>query len=80
MPAVNRVAGKEENPMSIQYQTDEQGNRVAVVIPLDEWEALQAELRGDALLSANDEKDRREAYDALARGEALDLGRAMADW
>ncbi|MEA4857754.1 MAG: hypothetical protein AAGU21_13765 [Solidesulfovibrio sp.] len=30
--------------MSIQYQTDEQGNRVAVVIPLAEWEAIQERL------------------------------------
>lgn len=30
--------------MSIQYQTDEQGNRVAVVIPLDEWEAIRERL------------------------------------
>jgi predicted negative regulator of RcsB-dependent stress response len=66
--------------MSIQYQTDEQGQRIAVVIPVDEWEALQAELRGDALLSPKDEEDRRDAYEALVRGEALDLGRAMADW
>ncbi|EHJ48873.1 hypothetical protein DFW101_2871 [Solidesulfovibrio carbinoliphilus subsp. oakridgensis] len=66
--------------MGIQYLTDESGQKTAVVIPLDEWEALQAELRGEALLSASDEEDRREAYDALARGEALDLGRAMADW
>ncbi|MHC1792188.1 hypothetical protein [Solidesulfovibrio sp.] len=66
--------------MGIQYLTNESGQKTAVVIPLDEWEALQAELRGDALLSTNDEEDRREAYDALARGEAVDLGRAMADW
>lgn len=66
--------------MSIQYQTDEQGNRIAVVIPLDEWEALQAELHGEVHLSAKDEEERREAYDALAQGEALDLGKAMADW
>lgn len=66
--------------MGIQYLTNESGQKTAVVIPLDEWEALQAELRGDALLSPKDEEDRREAYDALARGEALDLGRAMADW
>lgn len=39
-----RVAGKEGNPMSIQYQTDEQGNRVAVVIPLSEWEAIRERL------------------------------------
>lgn len=31
--------------MGIQYQTDEQGNRVAVVIPLDEWEAIQERIK-----------------------------------
>lgn len=30
--------------MTIQYQTDEQGNRVAVVIPLAEWEAIRERL------------------------------------
>ena len=32
--------------MSIQYQTDEQGQRIAVVIPIEEWEALQERLSG----------------------------------
>jgi hypothetical protein len=32
--------------MGIQYQTDEQGNRVAVVIPLAEWEAIRERLSG----------------------------------
>ena len=31
----------EDAAMAIQYQIDEQGNRVAVVIPLAEWEAIQ---------------------------------------
>ena len=30
--------------MGIQYQTDEMGNRVAVVIPLAEWEAIRERL------------------------------------
>ncbi|MHC1713350.1 MAG: hypothetical protein AB9872_14485 [Solidesulfovibrio sp.] len=30
--------------MSIQYQTDEQGQRIAVVIPLAEWEAIRERL------------------------------------
>lgn len=34
--------------MSIHYQTDEQGNRVAVVIPLAEWEALLERLAASA--------------------------------
>lgn len=68
--------------MGILYQTDEQGNSVAVVIPIAEWEAIQANLHGDVQLTLKDRDDleRREAYTALAQGEALDLGRAMADW
>lgn len=34
--------------MAIQYQTDEQGNRVAVVIPLVEWEAIRERLAEQA--------------------------------
>jgi hypothetical protein len=30
--------------MNIQYVTDEKGNPVAVQIPLDQWEAIRAEL------------------------------------
>lgn len=66
--------------MGIQYQTDEQGNRVAVVVPLEQWEAMQAELRGEARLTPEDETDRHDAYEALSRGDALDLCQAMADW
>ncbi len=32
--------------MGIQYVTDEQGNPVAVVIPLSEWEAIRERLSG----------------------------------
>lgn len=31
--------------MSVQYLTDARGKKVAVVVPLAEWEALQAKLR-----------------------------------
>jgi len=31
--------------MPIHYLTDAQGKKVAVVVPLEEWEALQAKLR-----------------------------------
>ncbi|MDQ7830983.1 MAG: hypothetical protein RDU30_04585 [Desulfovibrionaceae bacterium] len=66
--------------MSVQYMTDESGRKVAVVIPVAQWEAIQSELRGEAVLSVQDEADRREAYAELAAGESLDLCRAMADW
>jgi len=38
--------------MSIQYQTDEQGNRVAVVIQLAEWEAIRERLAGERPVAA----------------------------
>ena len=31
--------------MAIQYLTDAKGKKIAVVVPLEEWEALQAKLR-----------------------------------
>jgi hypothetical protein len=30
--------------MSVQYLTDDQGRRTAVVVPIDEWENLQAHI------------------------------------
>jgi len=30
--------------MNIQYVTDDKGNRVAVQIPLDQWEIIKAEI------------------------------------
>lgn len=30
--------------MNVQYVTDDKGNRVAVQIPLDQWEIIKAEL------------------------------------
>jgi hypothetical protein len=35
--------------MSIQYVTDAEGHRVAVVVPIEQWEAMQAKLDGLAL-------------------------------
>ncbi|RJR33621.1 MAG: hypothetical protein C4567_16580 [Deltaproteobacteria bacterium] len=34
-----------EQKMAVQYLTDAKGKKVAVVVPLAEWEALQAKLR-----------------------------------
>ena len=65
--------------MGILYQTDEQGKRLAVVIPLAEWEAIQARLCGDAPLPPQDKQGRREAYDALAESSTLGSGKATTD-
>ena len=65
--------------MSIQYITDEQGQRVAVQIPIEEWETMRQRLEHslDERLSPEDEADRKKAYAELAAGEALDLREAM---
>ena len=36
--------GKEEEDTSVQYLTDDQGRRTAVVVPIEEWENLQAHI------------------------------------
>ncbi len=47
--------------MSIRYLTDEQGRRTAVVLPIEEWEALQERLaEAGEELSAEEEA----AFDA----------------
>lgn len=69
--------------MSFQYITDENGRRTAVVIPVEEFEALLLdEPKADAResLTPAEEAERRKAYEELARGEALDLSEAMKEW
>jgi hypothetical protein len=65
--------------VGILYQTDEQGTRLAVVVPIAEWEAIQARLRGDARLPVQGEQDCRTAHDVFSRGEVLDLGNDTTD-
>ncbi len=69
--------------MSIQYITDENGRRTAVVLPVEEFEALlldEPAPGGHERLTPAEEAERRLAYEELARGEALDLGEAMKEW
>jgi hypothetical protein len=70
--------------MNIQYITDEQGNKTAVVVPLAEWDALLDKVKAYeenmGFLSPEDEEDRQQAFDELAHGEALDLKEAMKQW
>lgn len=69
--------------MAVQYITDENGRRTAAVIPVEEFEALLLDAPaapGAERLSPAEEKDRRQAYEELARGQALDLGEAMEEW
>jgi PHD/YefM family antitoxin component YafN of YafNO toxin-antitoxin module len=60
--------------MSIQYVTDEQGKRIAVLIPIEEWEALWEQLTDDDEPLTPEELaefKRREA--AVRRGEYVTL-------
>lgn len=69
--------------MTVQYITDENGRRTAAVIPVEEFEALLLDAPaapGAERLTPAEEKDRREAYEELASGQALDLGEAMQEW
>jgi hypothetical protein len=44
MKPVDPADGNGESRMPVQYLTDAQGKRVAVQIPIDEWENLQAHI------------------------------------
>ena len=70
--------------MNVKYITDDSGKRSAVIVPLDEWESIMTKIRvlqeDLETLSPEDENDRREAYDALKRGETLDLREVIKKW
>ncbi len=38
--------------MNVQYLSNEQGKRTAVVIPIEEWEGIQAQLKKDRFLDS----------------------------
>jgi len=59
--------------MAIQYQIDEHGNRVAVVIPLAEWEAIQERMRepNAETIAAMEEGRRSEKLTSYASPAAL---------
>jgi hypothetical protein len=75
---------KEVSGMTVQFITDDQGRRTAVIIPLAEWEALMNMIESVSAdrdsLTPEDEKDRRQAYAELRAGESLDLQEAMKEW
>ena len=53
--------------MDIQYVTDNEGNRIAVLIPIGQWESIKAEL--DDIEATEDRIDVEEAEKALALNE-----------
>lgn len=66
--------------MTIQHVYDESGRETAVIAPVKQWRAIVAEMEGEARLSLEDEEQRRQAYEELSGGKALDLREAMAGW
>ena len=66
--------------MTLQHVYDESGRETAVIVPVEQWLAIVAELEGEARLSPEDESQRRQAYEELTQGAALNLREAMAGW
>ncbi len=66
--------------MSIQYVHDQDGKTTAVLVPIEEWAAIQRQLGEADAMTASDLEERKEAFEELERGEALDLHEAMRQW
>jgi hypothetical protein len=61
--------------MAIQYQTDEEGNRIAVVIPIEEWKSLQERIKepnDDTIEAMNDAQ--------LHKVAKTSIGQLAKDW
>ena len=52
---------------NVQYITNDSGQKTAVIVPLEEWENL-------------DEKDRKQAFVELERGDCLNLRETIKTW
>jgi len=61
--------------MGIQYQTDEDGNRIAVVIPIEEWKALQERIK-----EPNDETIEAMKDAQLHKVTTTSIGQLAKDW
>jgi PHD/YefM family antitoxin component YafN of YafNO toxin-antitoxin module len=60
--------------LNIQYVTDAEGNRKAVLIPIEEWEALWEQLTDDEVpLTEEDLQAMREGEERIAKGEYITL-------
>ncbi len=59
--------------MEYQYVTDKNGKTLAVVVPLQEWEALQAKMEEECLTDAEIEEAEQSWRDYLAgKGEPVE--------
>ncbi len=54
--------------MEYQYLTNEGGQPIAVVVPLEEWEALQSKIKDD-FLSDNEIKEAEQSWSDYLNGK-----------
>jgi len=64
--------------MEYQYLTNEAGKHVAVVVPLKEWEALQAKLKEECL-SDEDIKEAEQAWKDYLDGKGEPIEPVMKE-
>jgi hypothetical protein len=59
----------------IQFLTDEEGKRTAAVVPIDEWERVQAEVRSleETLYLLKSETMRKRLLEAMGREGGMTL-------
>ena len=60
--------------MKLHYLTDDEGRQVAVVVPIEQWEAILEQLTDDEVpLTEEDWQAIREGKEAIRRGEYVTL-------
>ncbi len=60
--------------MKLHYLTDDEGRQVAVVIPIEQWEAILEQLTDDEVpLTEEDYQAIREGKEEIKRGEVISL-------
>jgi PHD/YefM family antitoxin component YafN of YafNO toxin-antitoxin module len=60
--------------MKLHYLTDDEGRQVAVVVPIEQWEAILEQLTDDEVpLTDEDWQEIREGKAEIERGEFISL-------
>ena len=58
--------------MEYQYLTNEGGQPIAVVVPLEEWDALQSKIKDD-FLSDNEIKESEQSWSEYLNGKGVSV-------
>lgn len=61
-----------ETTMAVQYLTDESGKPIAVVIPIEQWEALQSEFEEEKV-TEEELKDAERGWNEYLSGKGENL-------